>query len=237
MRTSMIFLFPLFFGSCISSSMLEKAATDRKPQKAHQIQDAWADTAGNIIVNFTAKLSGSKRNVPVHMIVPVQTLMRIHLGYRSIDGAFSAGEKLLYGVNRTHTLFHTRTISDSLKGYVPEIELMQEKIQEGFYDPQPGDINISSQFKLPIDAREYGYEVNGKYKKQQRLVMIYQPAEPFQARYVAINTIVLSVEPSQKRKYSRYWLMPATVSADIVTSPFQGIGIGFTYLLAWAMRF
>ncbi|WP_127131692.1 hypothetical protein [Pseudoflavitalea rhizosphaerae] len=63
MRACIIYLFPLILTSCITSSVLEKAATDRKPQQIHQIRDAWKDTSGNIIVNFTAKLSGTKRKL------------------------------------------------------------------------------------------------------------------------------------------------------------------------------
>jgi hypothetical protein len=234
MRASIIVLLPLFFTSCITSSVLKKAKTDRKPQQIHQIQDAWEDTSGNIIVNFTAKLSQSKRNVPVHLVVPVNTLMRIYLGYNSVKGAFSAGEKTLYGVNRIHPIYYKT--SDSL-GYTPEIEYLQEKVQEGIYAPGATDKNITSHFRLPIDPGEYKYETGWLYKKQKRMLLLYKPAIPFQSTYVPIRNIAISVEPSHKRKYSRYLLTPVTVTADVATAPLQGIGAGFAMLLSWAIRY
>lgn len=220
--------------SCITSSVLKKAKTDRKPQQVHQIQDAWEDTSGNIIVNFTAKLSPSKRNVPVHLVVPVSTLMRIFLGYKSAKGEFSPGEKILYGVNRIYPIYYKT--SDSL-GYTPEIEYLQESIQEGSYTPGSTDRKISSQFRLPIDPDEYKYETGWMYKKQKRILLLYQPAVPYQSTYVPIRNIAISVEPSHKKKYARYWLTPVTVTADLATAPLQGIGAGFAMLLSWAIRY
>ncbi|QEC40644.1 hypothetical protein [Pseudobacter ginsenosidimutans] len=234
MKSCIIFLLPLFLTSCITSSVIKKAATDRKPQRIHQIRDAWTDTSGNIIVNFTAKLSGTKRNVPVHLVVPVNTLMRIYLKYNSVKGEFSPGEKLLYGVNRIHSI-HYNT-SDSL-AYTPEIEYQQEKVLEGFYAPGPTDSNITHRFRLPIDPDEYRYETDWIMKKQKRMLFLYQPAIPYQSTYVPINNIAISVEPSHKRKYTRYLLTLVTIPADVATAPLQGIAAGYMMLLAWAMRF
>lgn len=234
MRILLPFLLAISFTSCITSSVVKKAKTDRKPQEVHEIREAYEDTSGNIIVNFTAKLSGAKRNVPVHMVIPVQTLMRIFLGYNSVEGKCSPGEQLLYGVNRIKPVFYKT--ADSL-GYTPEIEHMQERVVEGFYHPIPSDRLVTDRFRLPVNPADYKYETGWTYKRQQRMLMLYQPAVPFQAPNVSIRNILISVEPSHEKKYARYLLTPLTVPADVATSPLQGIGIGFIALLAWAMRY
>lgn len=234
MKILILFLIPLAFSSCLTTSMVEKAKTDRKPQQVHAIKDAYADTSGNIIVNFTAKLSNAKKDVPVHLVVPVNTLMRIYLGYHSVKGRFSEGEQLLYGVNRITPM--TLTVSDSLK-YTPEIEYKQERLMEGFYTPGPADTLITHRFRLPVNPEEYKYEVNWKYKKQERILMLYQPSVPYKSTYVPISNIIISAEPSHRKKYSRYWMAALTGPADLVTLPIQGLGIGFAYALSSAMRF
>ncbi len=137
-------------------------------------------------------------------------------------------------MNRIHPIYYKT--SDSL-GYTPEIEYLQESIQEGAYTPDSTDRKISSRFRLPINADEYKYETGWMYKKQKRILLLYQPAVPYQSTYVPIRNIAISVEPSHKRKYARYLLTPVTVTADVATAPFQGIGAGFAMLLSWAIRY
>ncbi|MBO9632654.1 MAG: hypothetical protein J7578_06005 [Chitinophagaceae bacterium] len=231
MRYFILLLSPLFLTGCFSTTMLDKAARDRKPQKVYQIQDAWEDTASNIIVNFTAKLSGKKRNVPAYMIIPVNTLMRVYLGDNRTYYALSPGEKNLYGVNRIHPVLYKT--ADSL-GKLAEIECLQEKVQEGHYAPRPSDIQVLHRFRLPVKPHKLRYKMNWNYYKQKRILLLYQPDTPYKDSAKIIQTLLISVEPSHQRKYSRYLLTPLTVSADLVTIPFQ---FGMLFLLPWAIRY
>lgn len=69
------------------------------------------------------------------------------------------------------------------------------------------------------------------------MLFLYQPVIPYRSTYVPINNIAISVEPSHKKKYTRYLLTSVTVPADVATSPIQGIAAGYVMLLAWALRF
>ena len=60
MNIRTLLIVPLLFSGCITSSVNQKAKTDRQHQKALSIREAYADDSGNITINFRAKLSNSK---------------------------------------------------------------------------------------------------------------------------------------------------------------------------------
>jgi len=230
MNIRAVLIVPLIFSGCMTTSVIRKAKADRQNQEVLLISGAYSDTAGNITINFRAKLSKAKKNEPVHVTLPVDSLVELYLRHPGLDTLFAESPG---GVNGIFPVLDKT--ADSL-GFTPNIELTQRKVKEGFYEPSPTDTSIGGRFRLPLDVRAYHRPTFSGPVSRMRLLMLYKPPTPYAGRYQPVRDVMISVEPSYKRKRSRYLLTALSVPADIITSPFQAIGLGVMFLIATAIK-
>ncbi|WP_423735600.1 hypothetical protein [Chitinophaga caseinilytica] len=169
--------------------------------------------------------------MPVHVRLPVDSLVKLYLRHEILDTLFAGSPGGINGISPV-----LGKTADSL-GFTPNIELRQRNVKEGFYLPSPTDTPIGVRFRLSLDARAYPRRSLSGPITQQRIILLYQPPTPYAGKYQPVRNIMISVEPSYKRKRTRYLLTALSVPADIVTSPFQAIGLGVMLLVAGTMKF
>lgn len=227
MRFPFLLLMPIILTGCFTAYITDKAEIDHRPQKVRNIRDAWADTAGNVIVNFEGKLSGSKRNAPAHMVVPVRRVINDFSPAIS-NKKYIEKKDSLPGIKMVSQLQEPN--SDSIYN-ATEILLEQQMVLEGFYTPTDTDTLISQQFRLSVKPTDYKWSRINIPVSPERLVLLYHPGTPPQGPAFGGSDIVISVEPSPKKRFRWYLLMPVTVAADIATFPVQLIVAGVALYL------
>lgn len=218
----LILLTLISFSGCITSNTIEAARQNRRPQKVNAISGVYEDASGALIVNFTATLSPKQRRVPLHVRIPVDTLLSVFRKADTINYSVTVEEKKMYDINRMAVERGYRHLKE---GYIEGINLEFDKavLKSGYY-PVGGLDTAAGRLSLPKFSHDFRYRANGKPIKARHIVLLYLPALPDQKR-LARGYMVINIEPSSRKKYTRYGLVPLALVADVLTSPFQLLGL------------
>ena len=229
--TSLILLLcgiPMLLSSCLTVSALKTARYDKKGEKVARIFESGIDSAGNVEIIFEAtRITSLKRSV-----------YKLSL---NTDSLYRYCGKALLNCNFNDS---TRSKTGVADIYSPSIK------EKSWVDPRQIIVAKNHVNKLvkyrdtdrnKLDIKSYNEKLSFPYenartapKKPARLkyvTMILQDTALSDHRSVPLNrTLLISVLP-EKRAYWRYWLIPATLTGDIVTLPFQLILFGLLLLL------
>ncbi len=232
-------LIAVSLSGCITNKVLETAKDDRRNEKVTAINSQYVDTANLLVVNFTAKFPGHKKG-SYHISVPVDTLI----------AAFQYRKALAYYpdslLSSTYKLNRVYRVTDSPAGCTGlgiAIELNRDAVVEGFYIP-PGASTAEGRIVNYRNKKGFRYEMmadeNYLPSNAKHPVLLFYPAQANLPKYntrFKTDYIALSLAPSNKRKYTRYALLPLTAAGDLVTLPLQAIGVGFLALMAYGMKY
>jgi|GEM_PF-6245199 len=227
-RLISLFCISVFFSSCFTASVMDKAALDRKPGKIKEVHSAYFDSSHKLVVNFRARFDGKQRYQPYHLKVNVDTAI-----YRFRQSRSES--KYLATKEETAQSYLTRIsriwLVEEQKKYMG-IEYNKQSLKEGFLlaDTFVVLINTSiysdKDFSTPnwllgkdSTKKYYTPKLNARFSN-----MVIEPDSLLKAKMGnADYGIAIHIEPSQKKKYIRHLLLPGAVIADIVTFPIQVI--------------
>lgn len=220
----LLLLCPLFLSGCMTIMTTQVAQKQRQPQKVHQVKDAYTDSSGATIINFTARLSRKEKNVPLHVRIPLDTLLMIYdtAGKKIYDP--SAAEKETYGIIHLHTPWRADSTGKSTI-----LEFSRDILRPGFFQGEVAD-TIRGILSLPASKMNYPSYLGDKHShdytvygnRSDHIVFFYVPAKALPTK----DYIAISIERSAKRRYGLYALMPLSVGVDAVTLPLQVIWFG-----------
>lgn len=224
-------LLTLLLSGCITSNTIQKAKLDRQPQKIRSVRNAYIAADHSLIVNFNGRLSGKERNVPLHMRVPVDALLSLYDKGPALQYSPSKTEREAYGITR---IDRAGQYGDSLVcGTVLSLE--REVLQKGYYT-DTSLMALPGKLILPGSKHDFKYRYHYEDLNAQHIVLLYIPEKPIPHKY-RTDYVVLNIEPSAQKRYSRYGFIPFTSIADAATAPFQAIGYAGLALMAYYMKF
>lgn len=219
----LIIVCPLLTG-CFTVTTIDKAKFDRRSERANSILTSYKDNYGNTIVIYTKRGSSHiyRFSQPVDSIITAyrksQKFQLVNFSAETIfKGVFYTSEINNEPGFQRMLLFDQEFKMKDTAGLMKEIsddsniaKVLHQKIYIPIYpaDNGAGFQLIRSKavgFILPMDS--------SNNNSKQRYVIVLQP---------------------QRRRYTRYLLLPVTVAVDAITSPFQIIVFGTIWL--WGKR-
>jgi hypothetical protein len=228
LRISICLVFiSIVFSSCFTTELMQKASLDRKPEKITKVQNAYFDSSHQLVVNFKARFDGALTSSRYHIKVNVDTPIKKYLQTtRSLVYMPTENEKEQMHLN---TVYHSYNQKEKKAGI--SVEYNKEALAKGYQlsdnvvDNKPIEITATSYKSLFfLSKKKYEPEIMEERLNAKHSFLVLAADSSIKlngkTKYVAIN-----IEPSSKRRYTRYLLLPATSIADIATSPFQAVGI------------
>jgi hypothetical protein len=231
MRYAYLCLVCIFLHSCYTVTLLDNADLDRKSEKIKKVHSAYFDSSHQLIINFEARLDGSWKKRPYNIRVNVDS------GLQSFDQPLKKHYyytiKLKGDTSKTNLKSAYPSLFNATKKEFLCLEYKRQCLNQGFLLADTAvsflstvvyaDKAFSNTYKLNNNdtlIREKRLEANAKFS---RIVFESDSLLKSGIKNHKDYGIAVHIEPSQKRRYIRYLLLPGTVVADIVTFPVQVI--------------
>jgi len=210
-----------FSFGCITTSNLKKAKLERKSLTVNAVLSSNIDVDGVANINFTSQGKKYQLRVPLDSIIRI--FNRIGgLEYRNPDTS-----SVFVGVDYEEKKY---LILYKLSALLEITDARTNAKNDSIFTVYKDKVFMSN------NVLDSTVEIQGTATSIKTFVFQYAGSDTIAAYRKNRANYLITLIPEQKKK-GRYFLLPLTVTADIVTLPLQGLALGFTALLAWAMRF
>jgi uncharacterized protein YceK len=219
------------FTGCLSINTLKKAKTDRKKETANRVLASYKEPNGNCIVIYTKPNDKSVYKI----VAPIDAIIRNYNKAQTINWYNSDT-----AIGNLKGIFYTEQVHNE-KGFQRLICFYNEtkykdanQLQQETGKDQNLVTILKNPVSLPVSLSDSVWE--NRFIKTKVVGFIFNQEFNLVKNIPIPETYIIAFVP-QKRKYTRYLLLPFTAAADGITLPIQLIYYGSLLLLAKTIKF
>jgi hypothetical protein len=218
----LIIFCPLFAG-CFTISAINKAKLDKKPETADSVLTSYKENDGNITIIYSKP---SNRHI-YKISQPIDSIIIAYRNSHTLDlvnpNAGSVFKGVFFTENVNQQRGYQRVILFEKETPLTDTTGLAQAIGYNRNLAKP----LHEKFYIPIGQIDTSDTAQRERRKSVSFVLNMDLRDSAAAR----KEMYLIVLQPQRRKYTRYLLLPATVALDAITLPFQVIGFGILWLL------
>jgi hypothetical protein len=211
----------LFLTGCFTGELLYKCKQDKKREHVKALIASYKDSIGNTIIIYTKRHTKHVYREVVPLDTIISRFERTDINYHYYDLNTDNFKDL--------TVIRNFKDTNSTYGLVYLKKETPLKDTAGLYLEKEKDqhlVRINKE-RTPFPSRIWH---KNAYESQEQAVSFIVQNNPDGNRHkVFTNTYRIAIPP-QRRKRTRYLLVPFTGVADVVTSPFQAVYFGLLWL-------
>ncbi|HBS86163.1 MAG: hypothetical protein A2W91_07595 [Bacteroidetes bacterium GWF2_38_335] len=228
-KTNFVFLILLIaFNGCITLNTVDKIKKDRRHEEVVSVESAFFDNNTNLIINFTGKSPRVDTIYHYYFILNTDSLFQIINRYGEPE---PVKKRFLYldSAFTIHPDYHK--IQWDLFWDFIKVDLKRTALKKGDYFSDAANINdsvtvINNSEKLFEYGAYWSFSFNTPDLTARHFTFAFKHHYDGIYRYqYECDSIIINIEPSGEKRYNRCFYLPLSFLGDIVTSPFQLIGL------------